>query len=358
MNWNLKQISRIDLRTVPLILALFVMSLLVMETSGGNILGQVRWLFIGTGVYLAMTCINYHKLGEWSWILYGVTIFLLIGLFFTDPVHNVRRWYRLPLLPFDIQPSEIAKLILVLNLSRVIEEKRSVITALFVIGVPFLLILKQPDLGSALVLYPITLVMFYIGGMNRKLIRLMSVGGLAGLSFVVMMFLGVLDHEKMRPYVTKVIKEYQYERLNPNTYHQKAAQTAIGLGAWTGSGWKRSEFTHKKWLPYAYTDSVFPAFAEEFGLIGAWGVIMVYFGLIYFSFQVTAVAKDHFGRVLSAGIATYFAIHVVVNMGMMCGLLPITGVPLLLVTYGGSSLISAMAALGVLQSIYTRRFMF
>ena len=144
--------------------------------------------------------------------------------------------------------------------------------------------------------------------------------------FVLMIFLGLLSHEEMRPYFTTVMKEYQYERLNPNTYHQKAGQTAIALGQLTGSGFCKSEFTGHNWLPFGYTDSVFPAFTEEFGLIGAYLMIALFFGLIYFSFHVTTVANDHFGRLLSAGISVYLAMHVIINMGMMCGFLPITGV--------------------------------
>jgi rod shape determining protein RodA len=103
---------------------------------------------------------------------------------------------------------------------------------------------------------------------------------------------------------------------------------------------------------------VFPAFVEQFGFLGALVLIFAFFGMIYFSFQVTAVAKDDFGKLLSSGIAVYIAIHVIVNVGMMCGLLPITGVPLLLISYGGSSVMSAMIALGILQSVYVRRYMF
>jgi len=103
---------------------------------------------------------------------------------------------------------------------------------------------------------------------------------------------------------------------------------------------------------------VFASFGEEFGLIGIFFLLLFFFGLIYFSFQVTAVAKDCFGRLLSAGITVYLAMHIIVNIGMMCGFLPITGVPLILITYGGSSVLSTMMALGVLQSIYSRRFMF
>ncbi|HSX12506.1 MAG TPA: FtsW/RodA/SpoVE family cell cycle protein, partial [Rhabdochlamydiaceae bacterium] len=149
--------------------------------------------------------------------------------------------------------------------------------------------------------------------------------------------------------MTKFMKEYQYDRLNPDTYHQKAAQTAIALGGLKGTGWHKSEFTGRQWLPAAYTDSVFPAFAEEFGLIGVLLLLGIFFGLIYFGFQVTAVAKDHFGRLLSAGITVYLAVQVLLNLGMTTGFLPITGVPLILVSYGGSSVLATMNALGILQ---------
>ena len=118
-----------------------------------------------------------------------------------------------------------------------------------IVLIPFILILKQPDLGTALVLYPIALVMFYIGGVNKKVVFYMSMAGLAVLTFVTLMFLGVISHEEVRPYATSVIKEYQYERLNPNTYHQKAAQTAIALGGISGSGWHKSAFMSRGWLP-------------------------------------------------------------------------------------------------------------
>jgi rod shape determining protein RodA len=202
------------------------------------------------------------------------------------------------------------------------------------------------------------LVMFYLGGIHKTVVKTMLVLGAVSFTFVALMFTGVLDHEEMKPFATKFLKEYQYERLNPNTYHQRAAQTAIGLGGVTGSGWRLGEFSGRQWLPAAHTDSVYAAYAEEFGLIGVILMLLFFFGLIYFSFQVTAGAKDTFGRLLSAGITVYLAMHVIVNIGMMVGFLPITGVPLILVTYGGSSVVSSMMALGILQSIYSRRFMF
>lgn len=376
--WKIESLSRIDFRTIPVLLGLMLMSLLVISATTCEswdrmeesfftplVVSQMKWYGIGALVYLFFAGFDYQQLRKWSTILYLLTIVMLFGLFFTAPIQNVQRWYRIPGLGMAFQPSEYGKLFVVIALSAFLESRTHVIKsskttwqAIGLLALPFLLILKQPDLGTALVLFPIGLVMFYFGGMRRKVIVAMSLAALAGIVFVSLMFLGILSHEEMRPYVTKVIKEYQYERLNPNTYHQKASQTAIALGGATGSGWRNSEFTGRQWLPAAHTDSVFAAFGEEFGLLGIFLMLSLFFGLIYFSFQVTAVAKDRFGRLLAAGITVYLAMHMIVNMGMMCGFLPITGVPLVLITYGGSSILSTMTALGIIQSIYSRRFMF
>ncbi|MCH9622012.1 MAG: Peptidoglycan glycosyltransferase MrdB [Chlamydiia bacterium] len=326
---------------------------------------QIRAFAIGLFVFFFLACFDYRKLREYTWFFYIGTIILLLGLYFVAPIHNVRRWYRLPFLPFDLQPSEIAKLVVVITLSWYLERNMEKVKnfSIFLRGsiivfIPFALILKQPDLGTALVLCPIALSMFYIGGIDGRILKVLSGLGVVILGLVLSIFLGLVSHDEMRPYATKFIKEYQYERLNPNTYHQKAGQTAIGVGHYMGSGFLKSEYTGNKFLPYGFTDSVFPAFAEEFGLVGALLLLSLFFSLIYFSFQVTGVARDYFGRLLASGIAIYIAMHVIVNIGMMCGFLPITGVPLILVTSGGSSVIATFIALGLLQSIYARRFTF
>lgn len=375
--WDHRYLSRIDFRTIPILLLLMSISLLVIAATTGRmadgedffltplVKSQMQWFAIGWGVYLFFAGFDYHLFKKWTWFLYFGMILTLIGLFFAPAIQNVHRWYRIPGINFAFQPSEYAKLIIVMTLSfylenkgREIFQKRETLMAIFLVAIPFVLILKQPDLGTALVLYPIALVMFYFGGIKKKIIKIMSLLALTALTFVSLMFLGFISHEKLRPVATKILKEYQYERLNPDTYHQKASQTAIALGGLTGTGWFKSEFSGLKWLPAAHTDSVFAAYSEEFGVIGVFLLLLFFFGLIYFSFQVTAVAKDRFGRLLSAGITAYLAMHMIVSMGMMCGFLPITGVPLMLITYGGSSVLSTMTALGILQSIYTRRFMF
>ncbi len=370
--WDHRCLKRIDFRTLPILIFLMSISILVISATTGecNEWGdeiwltpmakmQIRWFAIGWVFYLFFAGLDYRYLKKWTWLLYVGMLLMLMGLFFVQAIQNVHRWYRIPGINFAFQPSEYAKLIVVMMLSLFLENhKREPFKAIAIVLIPLFLILKQPDLGTALVLYPISLVMFYFGGLSRRLISIMSALALGGLVFISLIFLGFLSHDELKPVVTKVIKEYQYERLNPNTYHQKASQTAIALGGMTGSGWRKSEFTGRQWLPAAHTDSVFAAFSEEFGDIGVFFLLLLFIGLIYFSIQITALAKDRFGRLLSAGITTYLAMHMIVSMGMMCGFLPITGVPLMLVTYGGSSVLSTMTALGILQSIYSRRFMF
>lgn len=377
--WNLQTVTRIDFRLIPVILALMMISLLIISSFSQPALAegveevfftpvvknQIKWFVIGWGVFIFFAAFDYNKLREWTWILYLLMLASLFGLFFTGSIVGVNRWYRIPLLGVSIQPSEYAKLIVIIALSWYLERSKqtsqrwsTVFYSGIIVGIPFLMILKQPDLGTAIVLFPITLVMFYFGNVHPLVVSCMKwIGGIA-LIFVAMIFLHIIPHEELRPVATKVLKEYQFDRLDPNTHHQKTAAMAIAIGGLTGTGWGKSEFTAGGWLPAPYTDSVFPAFGEEFGFIGLVFLLALFYALIYFSFQVTVVAKDHFGRLLSAGVAVYLAMHILINIGMMIGFLPITGVPLILVTYGGSSILSTMTALGILQSIYSRRFMF
>jgi len=373
--WDHKYLLRIDFRLIAIIFMLMGISLLVISSvtkdpSSDNVLtpfvkNQMQWFFLGGLVFIFFAGVDYHKFLQWSWLLYALVIIMLLGLFLTKPIVSVHRWYRLPIIGIGVQPSEYTKLILVMCLGWFLEKKGNEVSTLgtafqvsVIVGLPFLLILKQPDLGTALVLYPIALVMFYFGRIHKFVIRVGTTFGLVGVFVVVLFFSGMLPHEKMRPFFTHFMKEYQYERLNPESYHQKAALTSIAAGGLTGSGWNKSEFASRQWLPAAHTDSVFAVFGEEFGFIGLLILLFLFYIMIYLCIHVVTVAKDHYGRLLSSGIAVYLTMHILVNCAMMCGFLPISGVPLLLVSYGGSSVVTTMAALGILQSVYTRRFMF
>lgn len=373
--WSTLVLRRLDTRVIFVILSLMICSLLVISANSGYgenetfftdaVIHQIEAYVVGWGVFFTFAMMDYNKLREWTWLLYALMLLSLIGLFFTDSIQRVHRWYKIPFIGFNFQPSEFAKLIVVIALSWFLERNKSrsssmktTFWGLVIVGIPFVLILKQPDLGTALVLLPITLVMFYFGDFNRHVIKAMTWGGALMLILVALIFLKIIPHEELRPYATLFLKDYQFDRLDPDTHHQKAAQIAIAVGGIFGTGFRKSEFTGGGWLPAPYTDSVFPAFGEEFGFAGLLFMLALFYALVYFSFQVAVVAKDLFGKLLSAGVTVYLAMHIIVNIGMMTGFLPITGVPLVLVTYGGSSVFSTMMALGILQSIYARRFMF
>ncbi len=372
--FDLKFLSRIDFKMIPVLMSLMIVSLLVISSMTNDSTGifftyyvksQIKWFILGWGVFLACSVLDYSKIREWTWFLYLFMVLMLLGLFFVPSIQNVHRWYKIPGLGMNIQPSEYAKLIVVIALGWYLEKNSVIVTrvnvaikSLVLVGIPFILILKQPDLGTALVLFPILLVMSYLGNVNKTFVRIMSLVGAFGLIFIALIFLNIVPHKEMKPFFTKFLKEYQYERLNPNTYHQRASQTAIAIGGITGTGWNKSDFSSKKWLPAAHTDSVFSAYSEEFGFLGILVLIFLYVLLIVFSFRISAIAKDYYGRLLSSGLAVYLSMHILVNIGMMCGVLPISGVPLILITYGGNSTLTTMAALGILQSIYSRRFMF
>jgi len=387
--WSWQSVTRIDLRILPVILGLMLVSLLTLSSytvpSGDSaatlfeplrdqqaaafftplVISQLKWCFLGFCVFFFFAGFDYNKLREWTWFLYLLMFLALTGLFFTDSIQRVNRWYRLPFLGMSIQPSEYAKLIVVIALSWFLEKKAAKASllstglgALLIVALPGLLILKQPDLGTALILFPIALGLFYFGGIHPWIVRTMAFLGGSVLVIVALFFLKIVPHEPLRPLATTVLKDYQYDRLDPTTLHQNASLTAISLGGVTGKGWRRSDYTAEGWLPARTTDSAFAAFGEEFGLIGLSILLALFYLLVHLSFQAAASSKNLFGRLLAVGVSIYLAMHMIVNVGMMTGFLPITGVPLILVSYGGSSILSTMTALGILQSIYSRRFMF
>lgn len=193
--WNFRALAYIDFRLFPILFALMTISLLIISdysveyhVDGGDegfftpmVNHQLQWFCLGSVVFVFVAAFDYNKLREWTWAFYALMLLALIGLFFTDPIQRVHRWYRLPFLHVSIQPSECAKLIVVITLSWFLERRRqqmrdwsTVFYGLTIVGIPFLLILKQPDLGTALVLFPIALVMFYFGGLHPLVVKGMT----------------------------------------------------------------------------------------------------------------------------------------------------------------------------------------
>jgi rod shape determining protein RodA len=367
-----KLFQLVELRILVLLSILMCISLCVIESATEELnedwsiwtvqtQGQLRWFLIGWVAFFFFSSMNYRSLRNWSWVLYLVTLVLLLGLFFVPSVRHVHRWYRFGSIAF--QPAEYAKLVLVIVLGNFIEQRntfsqKTVWVSLGIFFLFFLLIAFQPDLGSAVILFPITVSLLYLSSVSSSLVRILGVillgGGVVGSA----LFLNIIPKETCKPWITSVLKEYQYARFNSKSYHNTAAETSIALGGIRGSGWCHGEFNRKQWLPAAYTDSVFPSFVEEFGLLGAVVLMGVFLALIHWTVETAEKAGDMFGTLLSVGCGTYLGTHLIINLGMMSGLLPITGVPLPLVSYGGSSVLVTMSFLGIIQSVRRFRFVF
>ena len=377
--WSLRRLGYIDFRVVVIVCVLQALGLVTIASYSHSLLtesdpqtfflpavkSQLEWIFLGWGIFFFFALCDYARLREWAWVIYALGVLALLGLFFTDPIVRVQRWYRIPILGIGFQPSEYAKLAMVIALSWFLERRAHIVEAFstlvfaaLIVGVPFLLILKQPDLGTATVLYPMTLVLLFFGGISKTILKIFCVPGVLIMLVVGLLFSGLISYEGVKPHLEGILKEYQLERLNPDTHHQRAAKTAIALGGVSGEGWRQGEYWRGGSLPAPYTDSIFSAFGEEFGFVGLIGVLVLFYALIFCCFQASAAAKDPFGRLISAGVAVYIAVHVLINVGMVTGCFPITGVPLLLMSYGGSSMVTTMMALGITASVYSRRFMF
>lgn len=360
----------VDYRFCLLLLCLNLLSLVAISgVSGGEgepalshyVLAQAQWFVIGWIGFFLAAWTDYRRLRGWAWVLYVLLLVALIGIFFTPAVHSVHRWYRLG--GFDIQPSEIAKICVSLALAVCIdyykEEMRRLGPTLIamVIGLaPALLIVRQPDLGTAIILVLMVVATLYAASAHRVIVGFLTGGLLTGAAVMGLIFTGVIPHTALKEPALKVLKEYQYERLMPGGYHQKASQVAISLGGISGKGWRQADYTAQKWLPAAHTDSAFATYSEQFGLVGILALCLMLALLIYACGVVAAGARDDFGKILTVAITAGLGGHILVNMGMMSGLLPITGVPLTMITYGGSSVVTTMLSLGIIQSIQIKRY--
>lgn len=326
---------------------------------------QFGWCILGWIVFAGCAAFDHRRLREWAWPLYLLVLIALLGLFFVPAIQHVHRWYRIKPLRTSIQPAEYAKLTTIFALAWWCErfsaslcQLSTTLCALLITFVPFVLILKEPDLGTALILWPTSLgLLIFAGGHDRclKLCKWVGGGALCGCA---VLFLGFFSFDAIEPVMSRLLKEYQLARLRPAMHHQRAAMAALALGGIAGRGWHRGNFSTLGWLPEPTTDAIFPSLGEEFGLIGMFVILAAYYRLLAFGLEVAITAKENFGRCLAIGITVNCAAHVIVNIAMMAGIFPVTGVPLPLISYGGSAILANMMGWGILQSIYCRRFMF
>lgn len=318
---------------------------------------QFVWMGIALIVFFFMLFIDYHFLLNISFIIYGIVILLLIlVLALGEKRFGARRWIGIG--GFTLQPSELAKLAVVMAAARYlvwdIENRRTlryIILCGIVLLVPLILIFKQPDLGTTLVFIPAVSVMLFIAGIRWRYI---SAGGILAAAGA--------------PFVWTLLKGYQKKRifsfLNPESdplgsgYSIIQSKIAIGSGGILGRGWLSGTQNRLNFIPERHTDFIFSVVGEEWGFLGAMVIITLFFIIIASGFNIARKASDTSGRLLAVGIITIFSIQASVNIGMTIGLVPVTGITLPFISYGGTSLVVTMAMIGLLENIYMRRFMF
>ncbi|MFY9852899.1 MAG: rod shape-determining protein RodA [Terracidiphilus sp.] len=353
-----------DWALLSMVLALCTVSILEIysATLHTKYLGDhTKQLFFVGGGLVAMFLfakIDYHRLLDWiPWVYGGCLLALLAVLAVGHKAMGGRRWLKLG--PMQFQPSEWVKLILILMMARYFANLggrsltwRDIFKAFFLVGVPMLLVLKQPDLGTTLTYAPILVAGLFLGGINFRQALILGTCALA-------LVAGVWSSGKL-------LKPYQKARLtsfiNPDNdprgagYQLKQSLIAVGSGGVWGKGAAKGTQTQGDFLPIPHADFIFAAFGEEHGFVGALFVLLLYFFILMRLIQNAQTAADLSGSLIIMGVVAVLAFQIAVNVGMVIGFMPVTGIPLPLMSYGGSSVLFTFLALGVAMNVRMRRF--
>jgi rod shape determining protein RodA len=324
-------------------------------------LHQVAWYVLGVGAAAVVCSFEYGSLARWSAVFYWMTIVLLLAVFAIGAVHHGgKRWIDLG--RFNLQPSEFAKIAFILwlanYLSRPREELRRTKVFLAVLGytlLPFILVLKEPDLGSALVFLAISLAMMFVAGVPKRMLA----GLVAGVGLLVVLGVALI---LFAPPKLKIVEPYQKTRLltyfgRGKSYNVEQALISIGSGGLTGKGWRQGTQHSLGFLPTAgaHNDFIFSVIAEEEGFVGSVAVLTLYTVLLFSGIKIATQARDRLGQLMAIGVVTLLFSHVFINIGMNIRLMPVAGIPLPLLSYGGSSVIGSLIAIGILHNVHIYR---
>lgn len=354
---SLLQRLHIDLTLLILLASLSSIGILILMSSGQDDFGllqrQATRLAVAFFAMLVVAQIPPHLLkmfAPWLFLLGG---FLLLGvLFFGDMGKGAQRWLNLGL--FRFQPSELLKLATPMMVAWYLAERRlppngkHITLVTIFITIPTVLIAKQPDLGTAILIASSGLTVLFLAGVSWRIIMGVIAAGTA-----------------LAPILWSFMKDYQKQRvltfLNPEEdplgtgYHIIQSKIAIGSGGIYGKGWMNGSQARLEFLPESSTDFIFAVFSEEFGLIGCVGLLTIYLLIFVRSIYISIQAQDTFSRLLAGSLSLTFFIYLFVNVGMVTGILPVVGVPLPLVSYGGTSMVTLLIGFGILMSIHTHR---
>ncbi len=329
---------------------------------------QIAFLGLGFLAMLVGMSLSPRALHRYAYALYAIGIVLLIGVFLFGYISKgAQRW--LPIGSFRFQPSEVVKFTIIIVMARIISRAppgrggysmSELIFPLAVILLPFALVIEQPDLGTALAIAANGGLMLLFAGIRKR--TLIIAGLAASLIFVPGSF------SPYQPLVLKLLKPYQQRRVlalfDPESdiqgsgWHIHQSKIAVGSGQLTGKGFLQGTQTQLEFLPEHTTDFIFSVLAEEWGFIGSIFLLLLYLLLLYRILRIVARSRDTFMAFLAVGVASQLFFHVFINMGMVIGILPVVGIPLPLMSYGGTSVVSTMFAIGLVLGVSIRRKQF
>ncbi|EIC19729.1 rod shape-determining protein RodA [Thiorhodovibrio frisius] len=324
------------------------------EQSSGQVERQLLRLGLALGVMMGMAQIHPDYLRRLSLPLFVFGVAMLVAVAVTGEIgKGAQRWLDLGL--FRFQPSELLKLAVPMMLAWFLSGAAlppslgRILVAVIITAVPVLLIARQPDLGTALMVTSAAVMVLFMAGLSWRLIGLL--GALAAGAAPILWFL-MHDYQRQR---VLTFLDPQSDPLGSG-YHIIQSQIAIGSGGIHGKGWFHGTQSHLEFLPERSTDFIFAVLGEEFGLIGILALLLVYLFIIFRGLYIAARAPNSYSRLLGGAISMVFFTYLFVNTGMVVGLLPVVGVPLPLVSYGGTSLVTIMAGFGILMSIHTSKY--
>jgi rod shape determining protein RodA len=321
---------------------------------------QAIYAGIGLLVAVVLTRLDYSRLREYKFFLYGLMIALNIIVFGAPAIRGSHRWIPLPFLEF--QSSEFGKVLLIVALAafavdrlRRLHERRTTALIMLLALIPSLLVIPQPDLGTGMVYAAVGFTMLFVGGTSWKQLTALAAMFAASVALV-LAGAPALGYHVLKPYQVQRLTGFLNPSSDPQnqTYNIHESLIAIGSGEKTGRGVQNASQTNLHFLPENQTDFVFAVVGETYGFVGAALVLSLYALLIWRSLRILTMAKNLYGTLIAGGILAMLMFQVFVNVGMTIGIMPITGVPLPLMSYGGSSVLVTFIALGLLQSIHVQ----
>jgi rod shape determining protein RodA len=318
----------------------------------GFMVRHAMFIVLGVGLMAGLSLVDYRRIADWWQLLYGTSLVLLLGVLtpLGAVVNGTKGWYKIG--PFTLQPAEFAKLGVIIAVAAYLGsgdrvDLRRLAVALGLFAAPIGIVLLQPDLGSALVFIVVALGMLVVGGVQMRHLLVLVVLGIVAV-------VGILN--------SGTLDQYQKDRLTSfvsptgQSYNVDQAQKAIGSGGLTGYGFTKGPQTRGGYVPEQQTDFIFTVAGEELGFLGAGGLVLLLGVIVWRIWRIAQLAADPLGTLICVGILSMFLFHIFENIGMTLGIMPVTGIPLPFVSYGGSSMLTSCAAIGLVQSVHMHRF--